>query len=73
MADRILVPRPGIEPVCPAVEVWNPTHWATKEVLKVESYWNLSGFLLEKGIWFPDRNAAQLSPLFLLRPRGNPS
>ena len=38
MADRILVPRPGIEPVCPAVDVWNPTHWTTKEVLKVDSY-----------------------------------
>lgn len=41
MADRILVPRPGIEPVCPAVEVWNPTHWTIKEVLKVDSYWKV--------------------------------
>lgn len=37
----ILVPRPGIEPVCPAVEVWNPTHWTIKEVLKVDSYWKV--------------------------------
>ena len=28
-ACRILVPRPGIEPVPPAVEVWGPNHWTT--------------------------------------------
>ena len=30
-ACGILVPRPGIEPVPPAVEVWNPKHWTTRE------------------------------------------
>lgn len=46
MADRILVPPTKDETVCPAVEVWNPTHWATKEVLEsgpTESKWILTG------------------------------
>ena len=30
-ACRILVPRPGIETVPPAVEVWSPNHWTTRE------------------------------------------
>ena len=32
MTCGILVPRPGIEPVLPAVEAWSPTHWTTREV-----------------------------------------
>ena len=28
----ILVPRPGIEPLPPAVEAWSPNHWITREV-----------------------------------------
>ena len=31
-ACGILVPQPGIEPVPPAVEVWSPDHWTTREV-----------------------------------------
>ena len=31
-ACGILVPRPGIEPVTPAVEVPSPNHWSTREV-----------------------------------------
>ena len=31
-ACGILVPQPGIEPVFPAVEVWSPNHWTTREV-----------------------------------------
>ena len=31
-ACGILVPRPGIEPVSPAVEVPRPNHWSTREV-----------------------------------------
>ena len=31
-ACRILVPRWGIEPAPPAVEVWSLNHWATREV-----------------------------------------
>ena len=27
-----LVPRPGIEPMMPAMEVWNANHWPAKEV-----------------------------------------
>ena len=28
----VLVPRPGIEPLPPAVEAWSPNHWITREV-----------------------------------------
>ena len=31
-ACGILVPRPGIEPVLPAVEVWSPNYWTVREV-----------------------------------------
>ena len=27
----ILIPRPGIEPVPPAVEMWSPNHWTARE------------------------------------------
>ena len=27
-----LVPQPGFEPVPPAVEMWIPNHWTTREV-----------------------------------------
>ena len=30
-ACRIFVPQPGIEPLSPAVEVWNPNYWTTRE------------------------------------------
>ena len=30
-ACRILVPWPGIKPVSPALEVWSPNHWITRE------------------------------------------
>ena len=30
-ACRILVPRPGIEPVPPAVEAWILNHWTARE------------------------------------------
>ena len=32
-ACRILVPRPGVEAVSPAVEEWSLNHWPTREVL----------------------------------------
>ena len=31
-ACRILVPRPGTEPLHPAVEAWNPNYWTIREV-----------------------------------------
>ena len=31
-AGGILVPRPGIEPVPPAVEAWSPNHWTAREL-----------------------------------------
>ena len=31
-ACGILVPRPGIEPMAPAVEVRSPNHWTAREV-----------------------------------------
>ena len=33
MAYGILVPRPGIELMPPAMEVWSLNHWPTREVL----------------------------------------
>ena len=30
-ACKILVPRPGIEPVSPAVEAQSPNHWTARE------------------------------------------
>ena len=42
-------PRPGFEPVPPAVKVWSPNHWTTREVrmifLKVS---NLAWQVLQK-------------------------
>ena len=35
MACRILLPRPGIEPIPPAVEVQSPNHWTAREFLTV--------------------------------------
>ena len=32
IACRILVPLPGIEPMFPAVEAWNPNYWTAREV-----------------------------------------
>ena len=32
MACGILVPRPGIEPAPPALEVWSLNHWTAREV-----------------------------------------
>ena len=29
----IVVPRPGIEPVSPAMEGWSPNHWTAREFL----------------------------------------
>ena len=33
-ACEILVAQPGIKPVPPAVEAWNPNHWTAREVLE---------------------------------------
>ena len=33
MVHRIPVPQPGITPISPALGVWCPNHWSTKEVL----------------------------------------
>ena len=35
MVCGILVPRPGIEPTPPALEVWSLNHWTTREVPNV--------------------------------------
>ena len=31
-ACGFFVPRPGIEPVSPAVAAWSPNHWTTREI-----------------------------------------
>ena len=31
MACGILVPRPGIEPMPPAMQAWSPNHWTARE------------------------------------------
>ena len=33
----LLVPRPGIKPILPALEVRSPNHWATREFLQISS------------------------------------
>ena len=43
-ACGILVPRPGIEPTSPAVEVWILNQWTTKEVPGMG--WNSHSFLI---------------------------
>ena len=32
VASKILVPHPGVEPVLPALGVWNLKHWTAKGV-----------------------------------------
>ena len=39
-ACRILVPRPGIEPVPPAVEARSPNHWTAREVPLLFRFWS---------------------------------
>jgi hypothetical protein len=39
-ALRILVPRPGMEPMPPALGVWSLNHWTTREVPILTS-WSL--------------------------------
>ena len=48
VACRILVPWPEIEPVPPAMEVWNLNHWSTKETPTLPSLMQVqpTGFLL---------------------------
>ena len=38
VARGILVPRPGIEPMPPAVEGWSPNHWTAREVQEAVSF-----------------------------------
>ena len=46
MARGILVPRPGIEPVPPALEAWSLKHWASREapVLRASDIVSLFNF-----------------------------
>ena len=39
VARGILVPRPGIEPIPPAVEARSPNHWTSREVLQSFAKW----------------------------------
>ena len=44
VACGILVPRPGIKPIPPALGAWSPNHWTTREVpmkyiLKIIACW----------------------------------
>ena len=43
VACGILVPRPGIEPVLPAVEAQSPNHWTTREVPETHLYMKRAG------------------------------
>ena len=38
-ACGILVPRPGIQPVPPAVEAWSLNHWTTREVPTLSNFY----------------------------------
>ena len=53
-ACGILVPRPGIEPVRPAVEAWNLNHWTSREVPKLiyffgHALWLAGSSFLDQG------------------------
>ena len=50
VACRILLPRPGIEPLCRAVEAWSPNHWTTRN----SHYAHFKGeeFIAEKFVFF---------------------
>ena len=52
MAHGILIPRPGIEPMPPAVEAQGPNHWSSREFLgETLMYKNLKS---EKKIFRPN-------------------
>ena len=48
VACGILVPWPGIEPGPPAVEVWSPNHWTTREFPIFQLFNNIHFFLYNK-------------------------
>ena len=51
MACGILVPRPGIEPVSPALEAQNLNHWTISEVLKDFFFLTELICVLESHLW----------------------
>ena len=38
MTCDILVPRPGMEAMAPAMEAWGPNHWTTREFPSVPPF-----------------------------------
>ena len=46
-AYRILIPRPGMEPMPPAVDVQTPNQWTTRES-QSDQFWVESNFLLRQ-------------------------
>ena len=59
----LLIPRPGIEPVPPAVEAQNLNHWTTREVPKpgiFDSRWQREGRVVadEPRKWQPEQRRA---------------
>ena len=46
MACGILVPRPGIKPMPPAVEAWSPNHWTAREFPSTILFWFPISFVI---------------------------
>ena len=60
VACRILVPGPGFEPTPPALGVWSPNHWATREVPKNSFLWTYKSNTMEKNSWTCSLNGKAL-------------
>ena len=67
-ASGFLVPRLGIEPRAPAVEVLSPNHWTARKFPRKDILWNKQTFFLKKhALLFvcslvPDCNPLDCSP-----------
>ena len=40
--SSVLIPRAGVEPVPPAMEAWNPNHWATPHTIILDKLTGVS-------------------------------
>ena len=71
MACGILVPKPGIELVPPAVEVWSLNHWTTRESPSSSSFIYLpsSHEKLPKTLWVSKSIQGQSGHIWCKRER----
>ena len=71
MTCEILVPQPGIEPVPPAVQVWNPNHWTPREVPRLQLLMSESPLTYREGKnwwWSSSETTYQISKNSNFRP-----